>query len=99
MKGVCQMSFSKTVDRIEDQGLKVDHAVAVLVEVMSYFERIIEPNTAEAYQLVNQVGHISTLLSVTNDLLIRVPSEIGESIIELLALRKRLEEVGINEKP
>ena len=61
-----------TMDDIGDQALRADQAVAVLIEVMCYFERNIEPGTTEAYLLVSKLPHISTLLDVVYLLLINI---------------------------
>ena len=61
-----------TADDIGDQALRAEQAVAVLIEVMHYFERKIEPDTTEAYLLARQSAHISTLLNVAYLLLIDI---------------------------
>ena len=61
-----------TMDDIGDQALRVDQAVAVLKEVMRYFERNIEPDTTAAYQFVGRLPHISDLLDVVYSLLIDI---------------------------
>ena len=62
----------RTMDDIDEQALRADRAVAVLKEVMQYFERIIEPDTTEAHWLISKLPHISTLLDVAYSLLIDI---------------------------
>ena len=68
----------KTADDIGDQALRVEQAVAVLIEVMRYFERIIEPDTTAAHLHATRLPHIATLLDVVYLLLIDIAPRLRE---------------------
>ena len=87
MKGVyakMAKSLFETANSIEQQSIQLGYAKAVLVEIMRYFEKTIEPDTAEAYAFIKEMDQITNLLHLLFELLYNALPDIIKGVDELI---------------
>lgn len=83
--------YMELVNKVENNTVNMERLEAVLEEVSEYFELAIKPGTWEADQFIRQLGHITLLIHVTEQLLsdsIKEANDIVKSAMQSIKAQK-----------